>query len=72
MRLIKLNDVINLTGLGRTSIYNYMAINQFPKNINQGARSVAWLECEIDDWMEEKVAERDKKATNKVLSMVEG
>ncbi len=59
MKFIKLREVMNLTGLGRTSIYNYMAINQFPKTVSLGARSVAWIESEIQDWIAEKVAERD-------------
>ncbi len=72
MKFIKLREVMELTALGRTSIYNFMAANQFPKNISQGERSVAWLESDIYEWMEQKVAERDNKVTNKVLSMVEG
>ncbi len=60
MKLIRLNEVIACTGLGRTTIYNYMADNRFPKTVSLGARSVAWVESEVQEWIAEKVAQRDE------------
>jgi len=59
MRLIKLSEVINITGLGRSCIYNYMNDGVFPKSVSLGVRSVAWVESEVQDWILDKIALRD-------------
>lgn len=59
MRFIKLNEVMNSTGLGRSTIYKYMDKGEFPKSISLGDRAVAWLESEVHDWMMEKLEARD-------------
>ncbi|KAE8177246.1 hypothetical protein CIT27_08055 [Photobacterium carnosum] len=42
MRFICLKEVMHVTGLGRSSIYNHMAEGCFPKTISLGGRAVAW------------------------------
>ncbi|HIF9464878.1 TPA: AlpA family phage regulatory protein [Photobacterium damselae] len=49
---------MNVTNLGRSSIYNYMAEGRFPKTVSLGGRAVAWVESEITDWMLERVSGR--------------
>ena len=58
MRLIKLKEVIEKTSLGRSTIYELMTDGIFPKQVSLGAKSVAWLESEVDDWIMERVGER--------------
>lgn len=58
MRLIKLKEVIQKTSLGHSSIYKLISEGTFPKQVSLGAKSVAWLESEVDDWIEEKVRGR--------------
>jgi len=60
MRFIRLQDVIEKTGLPRASIYKRMKVGLFPKSVAVGGRAVAWIEQEILDWMADRVAERDK------------
>jgi prophage regulatory protein len=59
MRLIKLKEVIEKTSLGRSTIYEFMTKGTFPKQVSLGAKSVAWLESEVDDWIMDKVGVRD-------------
>lgn len=59
MKLIRLKEVMEKTGLGRTSIYNFMNVGHFPKSVQLGDRAVAWVEDEIEAWIEEKIEERD-------------
>lgn len=56
------------TGLARSSIYARMKYDPrrpgqydatFPLPIKLGSRCVAWLENEVDAWMEAQVARRD-------------
>ncbi len=60
MRLIRLKEVMSLTGLGRSSIYKFMEESRFPKSVSLGDRAVAWIESEVEDWIVEKIAERDR------------
>ncbi|MCZ4252166.1 AlpA family transcriptional regulator [Pseudoalteromonas shioyasakiensis] len=59
MRLIKLKEVMQKTSLGHSSIYKFIAEGTFPKQVSLGAKSVAWLESEVDDWIMEKVSTRN-------------
>ncbi len=59
MRLIKLKDVISSTGLARSTIYKYIADGAFPKPVALGERSVAWVEGEVQEWILEKIEQRD-------------
>ena len=61
MRLMRLKEVMKATGLGRSTMYKYMAAGQFPQSVSLGGRSVAWVEEEIEDWILARIAERDGK-----------
>ncbi|MEX1221773.1 MAG: AlpA family transcriptional regulator [Idiomarina sp.] len=58
MRLIRLPQVKDMTGLGRSSVYKLMAENSFPKPVTLIGRASAWVESEVIEWIEERVAER--------------
>lgn len=58
MIFLKLPKVISITGLSRSAIYLAISENRFPKQINLGARSIAFLESEIHEWMEACVNNR--------------
>ena len=53
--ILRLPDVINRTGLSRSSIYLRVSNDEFPKAISLGGRAVGWLESEIEEWLAEKV-----------------
>lgn len=50
-RGLRLKEVQHRTGLGRSTIYRWMEEGKFPKPVRLGARSVAWIEHEIDQWL---------------------
>ena len=56
----RLPKVKRRTGCSRSTIYNGMAEGTFPKPIKLGARSVGWLEHEIDEWLLAKIEQRDQ------------
>ncbi|HFH3882474.1 MULTISPECIES: helix-turn-helix transcriptional regulator [Pseudomonas aeruginosa group] len=60
MRIIRLKEVMDLTGLARSTVYKYIAASEFPAPVSLGERCVGWLESEIQDWILARVAERDK------------
>ena len=54
-RILRLPDVKTRTGLSRSTIYALIKNKRFPECINLGARSVGWLESEIEAWIESRV-----------------
>lgn len=54
-KVIRLPQVLVLTGLSRSSIYKFMETNQFPKSISLGDRAVGWIEEDVYQWIDEKV-----------------
>ena len=68
-KFIRLPEVLTRTGYGRTTIYRKMEDGDFPKSVKLGgpledpeafdSRAVAWIEYEIDQWIESRIEERD-------------
>ena len=59
----RLNAVKSMVGLSRSTIYAMMAVDEFPQSISLGLRSIGWLESDINDWIDQKVAtSKAKKA----------
>ena len=68
-RFIRLPEVLSRTGFGRTSIYRKMEDGSFPKSLKLGgppkdpnefdSRAIAWIEEEVDQWIESKIEDRD-------------
>ena len=56
--LMKLPEVTALTRRSRSRIYDDMERGDFPKAVKIGPRSVAWVESEVRDWLNARVAER--------------
>jgi prophage regulatory protein len=55
-RFLRLPAVKDRSGWGRSSIYAAMARGDFPKPIRLGSRAVAWLETDIEKWLQERIA----------------
>lgn len=61
MRFLKLKEVMEKTALSRSAIYRKMNDGEFPESVSLGDRAVAWVESEVQDWVIDKVAERDER-----------
>ncbi len=59
LRLIRLQQVINLTGLKSSAIYKYISEDRFPQSVKLGIRAVAWVEHEILQWIEQRIEHRN-------------
>ena len=67
-RFIRLPEVLTRTGYGRTTIYRKMEDGSFPRSVKLGGpledpnafdcRAVAWIEDEVEQWMESRIEER--------------
>lgn len=55
--LIRLHEVLNRTGYSKAWIYALMSKGDFPQSVKIGTRAIAFIESEIDDWVEQRIAE---------------
>ncbi|ARA77994.1 MULTISPECIES: helix-turn-helix transcriptional regulator [Pectobacteriaceae] len=56
--LIRLSGVMKKTGLRKSWIYLLMKQGEFPQTVKIGARSVAWVEGEVNDWIAARISQR--------------
>lgn len=57
-QILRLPEVISRTGVPRSTVYAKIAAGQFPKPIKLSQRSVGWCSNEIEDWVNERIANR--------------
>ena len=73
-RFIRLPEVLTRTGYGRTTIYRKMEDGSFPRSVKLGgppidpnvfdSRAIAWIEDEVEQWIESRIDERDSVSTD--------
>ncbi len=51
LRLITIEQVMVMTGLGKSHIYDLVARQLFPRPVRVGLRAVRWWEHEVIGWM---------------------
>jgi len=55
--LIRIEEVQRRTGYSKAWIYRLLKEKRFPASIKIGARAVAFIESEIDEWINQRIAE---------------
>jgi len=52
-RILRLPEVIQMTGISRSRIYVYMAreTDPFPRSVQLGPNMVGWREAEVAAWL---------------------
>ena len=60
-KLIRVKDVVDVTGLSRSYVYALADEGLFPKSVPlvPGGVARAWVYAEVQEWLEQRVAERD-------------
>ena len=63
-RLLRINEVTELTGVSRTTIHRMSSKGLFPKSLSliPGGIARAWVEAEVEGWLTQRVTDRDLKA----------
>ena len=62
--LIRLPKVMEKTGFSEPWIYRLMSQKRFPRPTKLGPRAVAWVEDEVDAWIDARIAERDQQVSD--------
>lgn len=60
-RLIRRSEVRERIGLSTSTLYEMIAAGDFPSPIPIGRQAVAWIESEVDAWIEQKIKQRDNR-----------
>jgi prophage regulatory protein len=60
--LIRLSEVQRRTGYSKAWLYRLMSQGKFPTSVKIGARSIAFVESEIDEWIGQRIAESRREA----------
>ncbi|WP_165869789.1 AlpA family transcriptional regulator [Pseudomonas sp. LS-2] len=59
-RLLRLDEVLHTTGLGRNTVYRRIREGTFPKQVRIGPNSVAWRQSDISQWMTDLTPSNDQ------------
>ena len=59
--LIRLSEVQRRTGYSKAWLYRLMSQGKFPSSIKIGSRAIAFVESEIDDWINLRIEESRKE-----------
>lgn len=54
-RLLRIAEVIAVTGISQTQIYRRVNAGEFPKPVRIFGKSVAWVESEVQSWIGETI-----------------
>lgn len=61
-RFLRLKQVQAMTGLPPSSVYALIQRGEFPRPFPLSIHRVAWLEADVEAWMDAKLAQRDQVA----------
>ncbi|MCW9640984.1 AlpA family transcriptional regulator [Klebsiella michiganensis] len=61
--LIRLSEVQRRTGYSKAWIYRLMADKRFPTSVKIGSRAIAFIESEVDEWINERIEASRKGAS---------
>lgn len=56
--MLRLDEVIQLTGLRKTTIYELQKLGEFPSRVKMTARAVGWIEEEVRSWIKSRMIAR--------------
>lgn len=59
--LIRLAEVQRRTGYSKAWIYRLMSQKRFPTSVKIGTRAIAFVESEIDEWINDRIEESRKE-----------
>ena len=70
MKFIRLQEVLESTGLSRSVLYTQIANTTFPQPISLSGTTVVWLEKDIHKWILNRIKERDYRLKKKLNGVV--
>ena len=53
-RILRINSVVEATGLSRSTIYRFVSASTFPPPVKLGLNSVGWRVEDVEAWLESR------------------
>jgi len=60
LRYLRQREVRERVGISQSTLYRMMATGAFPRQVKLSERSSAWIESEVEAFMNARIAERDQ------------
>jgi prophage regulatory protein len=54
-RILRLPNVLDRTGLSRSTVYQRVTEGRFPRPVSLGDRAVGWVESDIEEWISRQI-----------------
>lgn len=64
-KILRRKAVVEKTGLSKSTIYEAIDLDKFPKPVRLTERTVGWLESDIDEWIKSRKTPEHFKNKNK-------
>ena len=58
IRMLRLSQVVERTGLGKTTLYELQKDGRFPRSVHLTGHSVRWIEAEVETWLMQQAQAR--------------
>lgn len=62
IHMLRMPEVIQQTGLSRSTIYALMADGKFPRQIKVSENTAAWLAHEVDAYLQDRISMRNSES----------
>ena len=60
IRILRLPEVCQVTGLKRAMIYRLQQRNSFPQSVKITDHAVGWVDAEVQAWVAQRIAARQR------------
>ena len=70
IQIIRVREVMRMTGLARSTIYRWIADGRFPAPVRLGSHSVGWRMAEVEHWLKELKGPADVAMDAKIEAML--
>ncbi|MDO3618800.1 AlpA family transcriptional regulator [Ralstonia pseudosolanacearum] len=55
-RILRIKQVMEITGLAKPTIYLHMKQGTFPRQIKLGPKAAGWLQADVQAWINSRIA----------------
>ncbi|WP_230463719.1 helix-turn-helix transcriptional regulator [Burkholderia ubonensis] len=59
MKILRLLGVLDAVGVSKSTLYAWIAANQFPAPVRLGPRAVGWRESDVSAWLASRQSARN-------------
>ena len=64
MRMLRLPEVLELTGLSRSTIFRLVQTGTFPPSVKLTTRTIGWFSTDIETWIAARAAASEDQAND--------